>query len=67
MIQLIFVRFLVVRSHPTVTLNKKWSLFIDFLLVKNKHVIYNQDVHCLYIVEKTFLKPLKEIIKLNMS
>lgn len=46
MIQLIFVGVLL-RSHPIATLNKKWSLFIDLLLVKNKHVIYNRDVLCL--------------------
>lgn len=50
-----------------VTLNKKCSLFIDFLLVKNKHVIYNRDVRCLQTVEGTFIKPSKEIIKQNIS
>lgn len=47
MIQLIFVGVFIASSHPIATLNKKWSLFIDLLLVKNKHVIYNRDVHCL--------------------
>ena len=68
MIQLIFVQvFFVVSINPTATLNKKRSLFIDFPLVKNKHVIYNQDVHCLQNIESTFIKLLKEIIKWNIS